>query len=92
MGLLIQSMCILSSKNSCSIAPGDAFEPSSVISDDATREAVLLDGAVWPLPLLLRKVVPILHRGLEKRVELLTVLPENEVKVYIYMWLHVALC
>ena len=52
-----------------------------MISDDATREAVLLDGAVWPLPLLLRKVVPVLHRGLEKRVKLLTILPEYEAKV-----------
>ena len=66
---------------SYSISPGSVFEPSSVVSDDTTREAVLLDGAVWPLPLLLRKVVPILHRGLEKRVKLITVLPENETKV-----------
>ena len=68
---------------SCSISPGSVFEPSSVVSDDATREAVLLDGAVWPLPLLLRKALPILHRGLEKRVKLFTILPESEVKVYI---------
>jgi hypothetical protein len=59
------------------------FEPSSVVSDEAIREAVLLDGAVWSLPLLLRKVVPILNRGLEKRVKLLTILPENEAKVII---------
>ena len=65
----------------CSIAPRDVFKPSSVVSDDATREAILLDEAVWPLPLLLRKVLPVLRRGLEKRVKLLTVLPEDEVKV-----------
>lgn len=73
---------------SCSIGPGDVFNPSSVVSDDTTREAVLLDGAVWPLPLLLRKVLPILHRGLEKRVKLLTILPENEAKVH-SVWLTV---
>lgn len=57
------------------------FKPALVVSDGASREAILLDGAVWPLPLLLRKVVPVLRRGLEKRVKLLTILPQYEAKV-----------
>ena len=75
----------------CSISPGSVFKPSSV-SDDTTRQTVLLDGAAWPLPLLLRQIMPTLHHGLEKRVKLLTVLPETEIKVHVHILVVVILC
>ena len=67
------------------MSSGSVFEPSVIASDDSTKQAILLDGAVWPLPHLLRKVIPILHRGLEKRVKLLSILPEVDAKVGIQL-------
>ena len=40
-----------------------------------------MDGAAWSLPLVLRKVLPVLQRGLGKRVELLVALPSEEQRV-----------
>ena len=39
---------------------------------------MLLDGAAWPLPLILRKVLPVLYRGLGQRVRLAVIaVPED---------------
>lgn len=57
----------------CHISPASVLE--SILADSEVRETVLLDGLAWPLPLLLRRVLPILQRGLGHRVKLMVTKP-----------------
>lgn len=63
-----------------SISPASVLETCS-IADSATKEAIQLDQAVWPLPLLMSRILPLLHRGLDKRIKLLVLLPMFEEEV-----------
>ena len=56
-----------------SIFPASVLE--SILADSEVRETVLLDGLAWPLPLLLKRVLPILQRGLGHRVKLMVTKP-----------------
>ena len=56
-----------------SISPASVLE--SILADPEVRETVLLDGLVWPLPLLLKRVLPVLQQGLGHRVKLMVTKP-----------------
>jgi U3 small nucleolar RNA-associated protein 22 len=56
------------------------ISPVSVLHSYLTRDAnegtpLLLNGGCWPLPLIMEKLLPILNKGLGKRVKLLTFRP-----------------
>ena len=51
--------------------PLDSLSLSTMSLDKATKDQILLDSHAWPLPLLLSRLMPVLRRGLDKRIKLI---------------------
>ena len=63
-----------------SISPVDALY-SYLARDTDEGVPLLLDGGSWPLPLIMERVLPVLSKGLGKRVRLLALQPFNTAQV-----------
>ena len=63
-----------------SISPVSALH-SLLAKDSNEGKSLLLDGGSWPLPLIMARLLPLLIKGLGKRVKLLTFRPFESAQV-----------